>query len=346
VTQPHVAAPQGRPLVEVRGVSKSFAVRSASGWGAHAVLRAVDGVDLEIAAGETLGLVGESGSGKSTLGRLIGRLLEPSAGSIHFDGHDLAELESTQLRRLRREFQMIFQDPHSSLDPRATIADSLSEPLQTHLGLDRAQCLVRSQELLERVGLEAEHLWRRPHQFSGGQLQRIAIARALSVEPRLIVCDEPVSALDVSTQAQIVNLLRELQAERQISYLFISHDLSIVRHMSHRIAVMYLGQIVEAGDANRICTAPKHPYTEALLASVPVPRPRSERPREPISLGGDVPSPIDPPSGCHFHPRCPHALALCRREAPQPLSTAEGERVSCHLHTPSGVESRGGEQSP
>lgn len=327
-----VAHASEHPLVEVRGLSKSFGVRAASGWGARSSLRAVDAVDLEIAPGETLGLVGESGSGKSTLGRLICRLILPSAGSIRFDGQDLAGLDGTRLRRLRREFQMIFQDPHSSLDPRASIADSLAEPLQTHLGLSRGPCLARSQELLERVGLEAEHLWRRPHELSGGQLQRIAIARALSVDPRLIVCDEPVSALDVSTQAQIVNLLGELQAERQISYLFISHDLSVVRHMSHRIAVMYLGQVVEIGDANDVCTAPRHPYTEALLAAVPVARPRDEAQRERVTLPGDVPSPIAPPSGCHFHPRCPRVLDVCSRRAPEPMTTSDGELVSCHLH--------------
>jgi len=321
-----------QPLVEARGLGKSFRTHAAAGWRARSDLRAVDGVDLAIAPGETLGLVGESGSGKSTLGRLICRLTPPSAGSIRFDGHDLALLDSARLRRLRREFQMVFQDPHSSLDPRARIADSLAEPLQIHLGLDRARCLARAQELLERVGLDAEHLWRHPHEFSGGQLQRIAIARALSVDPRLIVCDEPVSALDVSTQAQIVNLLRELQAERQISYLFISHDLSVVRHMSHRIAVMYLGRIVEIGDADEICTAPRHPYTEALLAAVPTARPRVTDQREPVALAGDVPSPIAPPNGCHFHPRCPLALEVCNRQAPEPIATPDGAQVSCHLH--------------
>ena len=326
------------PLLEVRGVSKSFSVSSLSGWGARSELRAVDGVDLEIAPGETLGLVGESGSGKSTLGRLIGRLIEPSAGSIRFAGQDLAEVarrDGARLRELRREFQMIFPDPHSPLDPRATVADSLAEPLRAHRGLSRAQCAARSRELLERVGLEAEHMVRRPHELSGGQLQRVAIARALSVDPRLVVCDEPVSALDVSTQAQIVNLLRDLQAERQIAYLFISHDLSVVRHMSHRIAVMYLGKIVEIGDADQICTAPRHPYTEALLAAVPVPRPREQQQAEGIakSLQGDVPSPLTPPSGCHFHPRCRRVLERCSREAPQPVDFPDGGRVSCHLHS-------------
>ena len=335
--------PRSAPLLlEVRGISKSFSVRSAAGWGASHSLLAVQAVDLEIAEGETLGLVGESGSGKSTVARLIARLIEPSSGRVRFSGCDLAELDSARLRGLRGGFQMIFQDPHSSFDPRASIADSLSEAIRTHLGLDRAGCLARSRELLERVGLEAEHLWRRPHEFSGGQLQRIAIARALSVDPRLIICDEPVSALDVSTQAQIVNLLRELQDERKISYLFISHDLSIVRHMSHRIAVMYLGQIVEVGDVTQVCTAPRHPYTEALLAAVPEPRPRSDRSREAKTATGDVPSPIAPPSGCHFHPRCPRALEQCKSEAPASQRVEVGDYVRCHLYREDATNPRSG----
>jgi oligopeptide/dipeptide ABC transporter ATP-binding protein len=320
------------PLLDVRKLAVAFPLRSGPLGRARHWIRAVDDVSLRIAPGETLGLVGESGSGKSTLGRAILRLLEPSAGEVRLGDTELTALGGAELRRVRRRLQMIFQDPHASFDPRATVADSLGEPLTTHLGLRAAERDARAAELLFQVGLGPEFLTRHPAQCSGGQIQRIAIARALASGPELIVCDEPLSSLDVSTQAQVINLLEQLRTERRLSYLFISHDLSVVRHVSDRIAVMYLGRIVEIGDAEQICTRPRHPYTEALLSAVPIPDPRRQRQQTRIVLRGDLPSPANPPPGCRFHTRCPYVMDLCRRVDPLPFAPDAAARVACHLH--------------
>jgi oligopeptide/dipeptide ABC transporter ATP-binding protein len=323
----------GPPLLEVRGLRKLFPVRGSlfrSGLGS---VRAVDGIDFEIAAGETLGLVGESGSGKSTTGRLVLRLIEPTEGSVKLDGAEITTLKGEALRQVRRQMQMVFQDPYSSLDPLATVADIVGEPLQVHYRMTRRRREERVVELLEQVGLGAHHLGRFPAAFSGGQRQRIAVARALALEPRLIVADEPVSALDMSTQSQVVNLLLDLQERLGVAYLFIAHDLSIVRHASHRIAVMYLGTIVEVGQGESVCAGPRHPYTEALMSAVPVPNPRIERSRQRIVLAGDIPSPLNPPAGCRFHTRCPFVMDICREVDPPASTRTDGGWVACHLHT-------------
>ena len=298
--------------------------------GAREFVKAVDGVSLNIAPAETLGLVGESGCGKTTLGRAVVRLVEPTDGRIVLEGEDLTRLKSSALRARRRKFQMIFQDPYGSLNPRATVGNIIGEALDIHrLAPNAAARRQRVESLLRDVGLDPSHAQRYPHEFSGGQRQRIGIARALAVEPKLIVCDEPVSSLDVSVQAQIVNLLRDLQQEHGIAYLFVAHDLAVVRHLSRRILVMYLGKIVEAGEARTTCRFPKHPYTQALISAVPVVDPDSKRQR--IILAGDVPSPIHPPAGCPFHPRCPVAEARCKTEAPALREVEPGHWVACHL---------------
>jgi oligopeptide/dipeptide ABC transporter ATP-binding protein len=296
-------------------------------------VRAVDGVNLTVDAGKTVGLVGETGSGKSTVARLALRLIEPDAGRIVLGGTDLTALDATALRKQRRDMQIVFQDPYSSLDPRATVAESIGEPLEVHEGLRGARRDARVGELMEQVGLGAHLMQRYPHEFSGGQRQRIAVARALALRPRLLICDEPVSSLDVSTQSQVINLLIDLQSELGLAYLFIAHDLSVVRHISDRIAVMYLGRIIEEGPAEVVYTAPRHPYTEALLSAIPVPDPVLQRSRTRIVLHGDVPSPLAPPSGCRFRTRCGHAMSICAKVAPEPFHTDDGTTVACHLHT-------------
>jgi oligopeptide/dipeptide ABC transporter ATP-binding protein len=315
------------PLLTVSGLRKAFPLRGRAGR----AVRAVDGIDLEIGRSETLGLVGESGSGKSTTGRLILRLIDPDEGTIRFEGRDVMAAEGSELRDLRRDMQIVFQDPYSSLDPLAPIASVVGEPFEVHHKLPRRTRDERVVELLEKVGLSATHLYRYPAEFSGGQRQRIAIARALALNPKLIVCDEPVSALDMSTQAQVINLLADLQDEHGLAYLLIAHDLAVVRHASNRIAVMYLGRIVEVGEADLLHREPKHPYTEALLSAAPVPDPAAQRTRKRIVLWGDIPSPVDPPGGCRFHTRCPYAMEICAEVDPDPFPVAGGWSA-CHLH--------------
>ena len=318
------------PLLEARGLRTTFRVRRGM-FGAEATLRAVDGVSLSIRAGETLGLVGESGCGKSTLGRTVLRLLDPSDGSIAFEGRDITRLSQSALRPVRRRMQMIFQDPYASLNPRMRVGEIVAEALEIHgIGGPGRERTDRVEALLRRVGLRADQASRYPHEFSGGQRQRVGIARAIAVEPRFIVADEPISALDVSIQAQIVNLLKDLQEELGLTYLFVAHDLKIVEYLSHRVAVMYLGRVVEQAPAAGLYGEPLHPYTRALLSAVPVPDPA--RPRRRLVLSGDVPSPLDPPSGCTFHPRCPMAKkGVCDAESPALRELRPGHVVACHL---------------
>ena len=317
------------PLLSARGLVKTFAQRGSAFGRSSASVRAVDGVDLDLVEGEVVSLVGESGCGKSTLGRVLLRLLEADSGTITFDGQDVRAAKGDALRALRRQMQIVFQDPYASLDPRATVGDSIAEGLRVH-GVAGNQRHRRVEESLALVGLEPYHARRYPHQFSGGQRQRIGIARALAVEPRFLLADEPVSALDVSIQSQILNLLRDLQRRLSLTVLFVAHDLAVVEHLSDRVAVMYLGRIVELGSRDRVFAGPLHPYTGALLSAVPVPDPTLASTRRRVVLQGDLPSPANPPPGCRFHTRCPFAIDVCRRDVPELRELAPGHTVACH----------------
>ena len=320
---------EAQPLVRVRHAVKHYPIRGGLFLKEMARVRAVDGVSFDIHPGETLGLVGESGCGKSTLGRLILRLEPVTSGEIYFEGRDVSEYSGKELNVLRKDMQIIFQDPFSSLNPRKNVAHIVGEPLYVHGVKNNAQRTARVLELLEVVGLRKEHLRRYPHQFSGGQRQRIGVARALALNPKLIICDEAVSALDVSIQAQVINLLQDLQQEFGLTYLFISHDLSVVEHISDRVAVMYLGHIVELSDSIELYENPRHPYTQALLAAAPVPDPARKTRR--VILTGDVPSPINPPPGCRFHTRCPFGRDVCKTAQPELRESSPGHLVACHM---------------
>jgi oligopeptide/dipeptide ABC transporter ATP-binding protein len=346
------AAADGDVLVRVTGLKKYFPVQSTSAFRrSQEQVHAVDGVDLEVFRGETLGLVGETGCGKSTLARCIARLLDLSDGEVDFDGRDITNLSARQMRPLRREMQMIFQDPYGSLNPRRRVGSIIGDPFALHGVADGAERKRRVQEVMELVGLKPEHFNRFPAEFSGGQRQRIGVARALALRPKLIICDEPVSALDVSIQAQIINLLADLQSEFNLTYIFIAHDLSVVRHVSDRVAVMYLGKIVELAPVEDVYQVPRHPYSNALLSAVPMPDPNQKVGSHQIILSGDVPSPINPPSGCRFHPRCPKAQAKCSVDDP-PLVPVLGDPpehvTACHFPVETGevMESRPGVTAP
>ena len=317
------------PVLAVRDLVKHFAVRRTGWFGARAVVHAVDGVSFALGRAETLAIVGESGSGKSTVGRMIVGLTKPTAGSVHLAGERIDHLGRRKMRALRQHLQLIFQDPYASLNPRMTAARIVGEPLGNFGGGAKAQRRERAAELLSRVGLGKQYLDRYPHQFSGGQRQRLGIARAIATRPKVVVCDEPVSALDVSVQAQVINLLVDLQAEFGMSYLFIAHDLGVVEHVSDRTAVMYLGRLVEMAPTRALFRAPQHPYTQALMASVPLPDPT--KPRQKVAVEGEVPSAIAPPPGCRFHTRCPHAKPVCRAELPPLREVAPGHHAACHL---------------
>jgi oligopeptide/dipeptide ABC transporter ATP-binding protein len=332
-----IASIADEPLIRASGLAKMFSSKAGLGFGAkRSDVRAVDGVSLEVRKGETLAVVGESGCGKSTLGRLMLRLIEPSAGSVSYEGTDLTSLSAPQMRAMRRNVQMIFQDPYGSLSPRRSIADIIAEPMQVFgIGKNARERREKVADLLTQVGLPPSFMDRYPRQFSGGQRQRIGIARAISLDPSFIVADEPVSALDVSVQAQVINLMQDLQAKRGLSYLFIAHDLAVVRHIADRVAVMYLGRIVEMGPKQRIYSAPHHPYTQALLSAAPEPDP--DRPSKRIILQGDVPSPTDMPPGCSFSGRCPLAQDICRQVRPELADAAAGHAVACHFAKPNPI---------
>ena len=316
-------------LLEVKNLKKYFPIKKGVFSRTMGQVRAVDGVSFALKRGETLGLVGESGCGKTTVGRSILRLIEPTAGQITFNDQNLLELEREELRRVRASLQIIFQDPFSSLDPRMNVGQIIAEPIRNHLKISRKEIRDRVAYLMERVGLHPEHISRYPHEFSGGQRQRIGIARALALNPLAIICDEPVSALDVSIQAQVINLLAQLQEQMNLSYLFIAHDLSVVEHISDRVAVMYLGRIVELATDKELYQNPLHPYSQALLSAVPIPDPEIRRKK--ILLQGDVPSPMNPPSGCSFHTRCPECKEVCSKQEPTLQDAGDGHWVACHL---------------
>jgi oligopeptide/dipeptide ABC transporter ATP-binding protein len=331
--RPDQGRPGGEPLVKLVGAKKHFPItRGIIFQRRIGQVHAVDGVDLEIYPGETVGLVGETGCGKSTTARLITKLLDVTDGKVIFDGQDITRLSRRRMRPIRRDMQMIFQDPYASLNPRKTVGSIIAEPMRIHHTMPKDKMKGEVQQLMELVGLNPEHYNRFPHEFSGGQRQRVGVARALALRPRLIVCDEPVSALDVSVQAQILNLLEDLQEEFNLTYVFIAHDLSVVKHMSDRVAVMYLGRIVEIASGDTLYTNPKHPYTGALLSAVPIPDPNLAASRRRIVLEGDVPSPIDPPSGCRFHPRCPRAqFPICKEQDPALTPHHRGQIAACHF---------------
>ncbi len=319
-------------LLEIRGLKVHFEVKGGILKRTVGVVKAVDGIDLDVRRGEILGLVGESGCGKTTVGRAILRLIPATAGTVRFDGQDIFSLSTAELKPLRREMQLVFQDPYSSLDPRSKVGDIVGEGLRVHGVTDRQERHQRVLEALQMVGMQEQHMRRFPHEFSGGQRQRIGIARALVLRPKFIVCDEPVSALDVSIQSQVLNLLKDLQQELDLTLLFIAHDMSVIEHLSDRVAVMYLGKIVEVASRNELFGNPQHPYTQALMSAIPVADPRAKRKR--IILPGDPPSPLRPPVGCRFHTRCPEAIALCSQQEPPILDLGRAHLCACHLRQP------------